>query len=238
MPAPGSAAGAAAGGAVAAILFLAVLLASAVIGLILIKKRRSPREGKVVRKRIGSSPSEQHKDIELAPYHPEQVGEPHYENTKSRQDCVDKVAEASFTGDYDVIDSADAPSKDTDVSRPNDEKIKNPKENQPTGTADVVYTAIDKSKKKKKGKTKGGPSATSTQGADIVEQHYECSEVFGQDWFGNEVGERSAGSHGDDGKGSSSSDAQHSGPQREPSNPNVVYTVVDKSKKMKNRKRH
>ena len=98
---------------------------------------------------------------------------------------------------------------------------------QPRGNPSAVYAVVDKSKKKKRDKTRGGASATTTQGADTEEQHYEWSSCFGQDWFGNvlEV------SHGEVGQGSLSDDAWETCPQSEPCNPSAVYAVVDKSKK-------
>ena len=97
----------------------------------------------------------------------------------------------------------------------------------PSGNPSAVYAVVDKSKKKKRDKTHGGASATTTQGADTEEQHYEWSSCFGQDWFGNvlEV------SHGEVGQGSLSDDAWETCPQSEPCNPSAVYAVVDKSKK-------
>ena len=97
----------------------------------------------------------------------------------------------------------------------------------PTGNPSAVYAVVDKSKKKKRDKTQSGASATTTQGADTEEQHYEWSSVIGQDWFGNvlEV------SHGEVGQGSLSDDAWETCPQSEPYNPSAVYAVVDKSKK-------
>ena len=71
----------------------------------------------------------------------------------------------------------------------------------------AVYAVVDKSKKKKQEKTQGGASATTTQGADTEEQHYEYSDVVGQDWLGNVVGEKLKVNHGDVGQGSSSNDA-------------------------------
>ena len=61
-------------------------------------------------------------------------------------------------------------------------------DDQSKGTPNVVYAVVDKSKKIRKEKTQGGASATTTQGVCTEEQHYECSSVFGQDWFGNVVG--------------------------------------------------
>ena len=99
-------------------------------------------------------------------------------------------------------------------------------EYQPKGTADAVYAVVDVSKKKKHKKTQDGASATTTQGADTEEQHYECSSGFGQDWFGNALRVR-----GDVGRRSPSNDAKQAGPQSEPHNSGAVYAVVDKSKK-------
>ena len=95
----------------------------------------------------------------------------------------------------------------------------------------VVYTVVDKSKKKRKEKTQGGASATTTQGAYTEEQHYEWSSAFGQDWLGNVVGGKPEGNHVDVEQGSTSNDAKGTDPQSEPCNPNAMYAVVNKSKK-------
>ena len=58
---------------------------------------------------------------------------------------------------------------------------------QEPSTPQVVYAEVDKSKKKMKVKKDTSPSATATQGAELEEQHYECSDVLGQDWFGKTV---------------------------------------------------
>ncbi len=102
-------------------------------------------------------------------------------------------------------------------------------EHQPKGTPNAVYAVVDKSKKKKHKKTQDCvSSATTTQGADTEEQHYECSTVFGQDWLGNVNLESN---HGEVGHESLSNDANETVPQPEPHNPGAVYAVVDKSKK-------
>ena len=93
-------------------------------------------------------------------------------------------------------------------------------------TASAVYAVVDKSKKHKGEKTQGGASATTTQGADTEEQHYEWSSGFGQDWLGNALRVR-----GDVGRRSPSNDAKQAGPQSEPHNSGAVYAVVDKNKK-------
>ena len=58
---------------------------------------------------------------------------------------------------------------------------------QEPSTPQVVYAEVDKSKKKTKVKKDTSPSATATQGAELEGQHYECSDVLGQDWFGKTV---------------------------------------------------
>ena len=101
-------------------------------------------------------------------------------------------------------------------------------EQRPRGDPNAVYAVVDKRKKKKQEKTQGGASATTTQGADAEEQHYECSDVIGQDWLGNVVGEKPKVNHGDVGQGSPSNDAWETCPQSEPCSPTTM--VVDKSK--------
>ena len=95
----------------------------------------------------------------------------------------------------------------------------------------ALYAVVDKSKKKKQEKTQGGASATTTQGADTEEQHYEWSNVMGQDWLGNVVEE-----HGEVGQESLHNDAWETVPQSEPCNPGAVCVVVDKSKEEKKEK--
>ena len=107
------------------------------------------------------------------------------------------------------------------------EKTITVQEYQPKGTPNAVYAVVDKSKKSKREKTQGGASATTTQGADTEEQHYECSSGLGQDWLGNVNLERN---HSEVGQGSPSNDAKQ-GPQTGPHNSGAVYAVVDKSKK-------
>ena len=95
----------------------------------------------------------------------------------------------------------------------------------------ALYAVVDKSKKKKQEKTQGGASTTTTQGADTEEQHYECSNVVGQDWFETavEVNPEATLTNA----GCSSTDTETNDPQSEPYNvnPNALYAVVDKSKK-------
>ena len=100
-------------------------------------------------------------------------------------------------------------------------------EYQPKGTPNAVYAVVDMSKKKEH-KTQDSASATTTQGVDTEEQHYECSSGSGQDWLGNVNLERN---HSDVGQGRLSNDANETGSQTEPHNPGAIYAVVDKSKK-------
>ena len=94
----------------------------------------------------------------------------------------------------------------------------------------AVYAVVDKSKKKKQEKTQDGTSATTTQGADTEEQHYECSNIVGQDWFGTavEVNPEAMLTN----TGCSSTDTKTNDPQSEPYNvnPNALYAVIEKSK--------
>ena len=96
----------------------------------------------------------------------------------------------------------------------------------PRGNPNAVYAVADKRKKKKQEKTQGGASATTTQGADTEEQHYECSDVVGQDWLGNVVGEKPKVNHGDVGQGSPSNDAWETCPQSEPCSPTTAVLLT------------
>ena len=106
---------------------------------------------------------------------------------------------------------------------------------QPRGNPNAVYAVVDKRKKRKQEKIQGGISATTTQGGDTEEQHYECNSGLGQDWLGN-VDQKLEVNRSDVGQGSLSNDAWETVPQSEPCNPNAVYAVVDKSKKKKHEK--
>ena len=136
-------------------------------------------------------------------------------------------------GDYETIDDTDIPPNSAARVHLNHTEKKRQPADQPTGTANAVYAVVDKSKKTKKVKAEDDPGPSTTQGDGTEDQHYECSEVFGQDWFGNEVGEKSeAGNHRDvNRKGSLYNNTKGTGPQSETSNPNAVYAEVDKSKK-------
>ena len=235
-------------GASVAFLLLALLIAGIIVGLVVL--RRMKRKGKSLENvAVRIECAEKREELpgnESAAGHSEQrtdeVTPPHermeqheedlqYESTNVLgQGCRGRVEGSGIRsegGHYDVIDSADV------LSKPgigHSVKEKGQQDDQPKGTPNAVYAVVDKSKKKKRGKTQGGASATTTQGVYTEEQHYECSSVFGQDWLGNWAGERPEGNHGDVEKGGPSNEAKETGPQYEPCNPNAVYAVVDRSK--------
>ena len=133
-----------------------------------------------------------------------------------------------YNGDYDEIDAAEILSKDWDRHDTVDEDLQ---VDQPTDTPDAVYAVVDKSRKKKKGKTEGDQSTTATHDPYTEEQHYESSTVIGMDWVGNEM--RPEGDACGVEKGNPSDDLKLTGPHSELCEPNAVYAVVDKSKKRK-----
>ena len=135
-----------------------------------------------------------------------------------------------YNGDYDEIDAAEILSRNWDRhgTVENDQQ-----DEKPSSTPDAVYAVVDKSKKKKKGKTEGDQSTTATQDPYTEEQHYESSTVIGKDWMGNKVNPN--GDAGETEKGSPSGDPKVTGLQSEPCDPNAVYAVIDKSKKIKNK---
>ena len=143
------------------------------------------------------------------------------------QSCPRMMPAVRTVGDY--YDIIDVPSQEG--TGPQCNHTKDHRDDQPKGDPNAVYAVVDKSKKKKQEKTQGGASATTTQGADTEEQHYECSDVVGQDWLGNVVGEKPKVNHGDVGQGSPSNDAWETCPQSEPCSPTTM--VVDKSKNRK-----
>ena len=165
------------------------------------KREESQRKGR----EAAVSHSEQWTD-EVAPHHEmveQHVEDPQYESTDVLgQGCRGRVEGNGIMPEghyYDVSDAAENAQSKEEVGDSND---------QPKGTPNAVYAVVDKSKKKKQGKTQGGASATTTQGIYTEEQHYECSSVFGQDWLGNVAGERPEGDHGDVGQGDPSNDAE------------------------------
>ena len=238
-------------GASGAFLLLALLIAGSIAGLALLRRIKSKGkslENVAVRIECAENREEsQRKGQESAASHseqrPDEVAPPcermeqhvedlHYESTDVLGQGCRGRAEGSVIrsngGHYDVIDAANVLSN-AGIGHGMKENAQ--QDDQPKGTPDAVYAVVDKSKKKKQGKTQGGASATTTQGIYTEEQHYECSSVFGQDWVGNWVGEKPEGNQGDVEKGGPSNAAKKTGLQSETCNPNAVYAVVDKRKK-------
>ena len=208
-------------GASVAFLLLLLLIAGIIIGLVLLrrvkketsleklaeriecaeKRKQSPGKGR--ESAVGHS---EQRTGEVAPHH-ERVElheeDLHYESTDVLgQGCRGRVEGNGIMPEghyYDVSDAAENAQSKEEVGDSND---------QPKGTPNAVYAVVDKSKKKKQGKTRGGASATTTQGIYTEEQHYECSSVFGQDWLGNVAGEKPERDHGDVGQGDPSNDAK------------------------------
>ena len=244
---------------VVAFLLLTLLIAGITIGLVLL--RRAKRKGKVLQKKrklveriecaektkehlkepaakggksTAGSNSEQRIDDEVA-LHYERVQheeELHYDSVDvPRQGVVSRVDGGGIRsgGDhYEAIDAADVLLKD---GVGHGMKEKGQQNDQTKGTPNAVYAVVDKSKKKKQGKTQGGASATTTQSIYTEEQPYECSSAFGEEWLENVAGEKPEGNQGDVEKGGPSNKAKETGPQSETCNPNAVYAVIDRSKK-------
>ena len=166
-----------------------------------------------------------HKDISEG----ERAGvlEPHYDSLEPHKDVSD--SKRADVLELELYDDTIGPHEEISHSEKADAK----ETGLQSGSYDPnrVYAEVDKSKKKKNRNAEGGPSATTAQSVDIVEQHYEVSGVFGQDWFGNEVGEKYEGNLGDVGKGSPSSTAKAIDQLVEPCAPNTVDALVDKNKK-------
>ena len=131
-----------------------------------------------------------------------------------------------YNGDYDEIDATEILSRDWDRHGTVDEGLH---VDQQSSTPDAVYAVVDKSKKKK-GKTEGDQTTATTQDPHTEEQHYESSTVIGMDWLGTEVKPEGDAAGVEEGNPINS---KRTGPQSEPCDPNAVYAVVDKSRKMK-----
>ena len=232
-------------GVVVAFLLLTLLIAGIIVGVVMLRrvKRRSIEKGKwaesivcdernkeLVGKGQESAAGHSEQWVDEAVFHYEQhVEDLHCESTDIEgQGGCDREEGNTMMTSFDVKAAENIPSKDEVGSRREEKGQQN---DQAKGTPNVVYTVVDKSKKRRKEKTQGGASATTTQGVCTEEQHYECSSAFGQDWLGNVVGGKPEGNHGDVEQGSPSNDAKGTGPQSEPCNPKAVYAVVDKSKK-------
>ena len=236
-------------GAVVAFLILTLLIAGIIVGVVLLG--RANRRGKRIEKRrksieliervekreeiveVSSTGNDSERQINNnLVYHYERIQkdeEPGYESVdvaqQGRISQVDREGNRSKGYNYIVVEAVESIHSKEEVGVGVREMGQ--QSERPRGNPNAVYAVVDKSKKKKHKKTQGGASATTTQGADTEEQHYECSTVLGQDWFGNvlEV------SHGDGGQESLSNDAMQTGPKSEPCNPGAVYVMVDKSKK-------
>ena len=199
-------------GAVVAFLLLTLLVAGIIVGAVLLG--RANRRGKRIEKRRKSVELiecvEKREEIPLAGtsstgndserqinnnlvYHYERIqpnDQPGYESVDVGQQRHnrqgDRMGSRCKGGNYNVAEAAKIISSE-DIRQ--NARERNQQDAQPRGKQNAVYAVVDKSKKKKQEKTQGGASATTTQKVYIEEQHYEWSSVFGQDWFGNVVGE-------------------------------------------------
>ena len=239
-------------GAAVAFLLLTLLIAGVIVGAVLLgrankrgkriekrrksvelieceEKRKEIMEVSLAGKSSTGNDSEKQMNDNLEYQRIQPNDEPGYESFDvAQQGCISQVdgkGSASKGDNYFVVEAAKSGHSKEEVG--GGARKMGQQSDRPRGNPSAVYAVVDKSKKKKRDKTQGGASATTTQGADTEEQHYEWSSCFGQDWFGNmlEV------SHGEVGQGSLSDDAWETCPQSEPCNPSAVYAVVDKSKK-------
>ena len=199
-------------GAVVAFLLLTLLIAGIIVGAVLLG--RANRRGKRIEKRRKSVELiecvEKREEIPLAGtsstgndserqihnnlvYHYERIqpnDQPGYESVDVGQQRHnsqgDRMGSRCKGGNSNVAEAAKKLSSE-DITQ--NARERNRQDAQPKGNQNAVYAVVDKSKKKKQEKTQGGASATTTQEVYTEEQHYEWSRVFGQDWFGNVVGE-------------------------------------------------
>jgi len=230
-------------GAVVAFLLLTLLIVGIIVGAVLLKKlkkktrtlnngewvdeiERTEKSTELTGRGRESAAGHSEQWADEAAFHYEQhVADMHYESTDFDGEgycgMLDGNAIGSERNQSDGVVNTPTQHALEHTRMSNDQQSERPR-----GNPNAVYAMVDKSKKKKHKKTQGGASATTTQGADTEEQHYECSDVMGLDWMGNVVEE-----HGDVGQGSLSNDAWETVPQSEPHNPGAVYAVVDKSKK-------
>ena len=242
-------------GAVVAFLLLMLLIAGIIVGAVLLrklkKKTRTLNNGEWVDgiehteksteftgrgRESAAGHSEQWAD-EAAFHYEQRVADMHYESTDfdgegccGREDGNAIRSERNHSDGVGAAENTPTQYALGHTTMSNDQHIERPR-----GDPHAVYTVVDKRKKKKQEKTQGGASATTTQGADTEEQHYyECSDVVGQDWLGNVVGEKPKVDHGGVGQGSPSNDAWETCPQSEPCSPTTM--VVDKSKNRKGEK--
>ena len=198
-------------GAVVAFLLLTLLIAGIIVGVVLLR-RGIKRKEKTLKKGhwieeiecTENSTELTGRDQESAVGHSEQwadeaafhyeqdVADMHYESTDfDGEGCCGREDGNAIRSERNQSDGIGAAENTPMKEELGNIIVSNGQQNdQPKGTPDAVYAVVDKSKKKKQGKTQGGASATTTQGADTEEQHYECSDVVGQDWLGNVVGEK------------------------------------------------
>ena len=219
-------------GAVVAFLLLTLLIAGVIVGAVLLRRARRKGKNNNKKSKMVKIECEEQQEVSLvnestagndsewrvaqAAFHYEQHAEDlHYENIDiGGQGCRGREEGngiRSEEGHYDVVVAADnvplngraghgsLSSKEVQVQQ-DDQSTRD--------TPDALYAVVDKSKKKKQEKTQDGASATTTQGADTEEQHYEWSSGLGQDWFENVVEE-----HGEVGQESLSNEANETGPQ-------------------------
>ena len=223
-------------GAVVAFIFVLILLATSIVMGVVLKKAKQ-RKGKSPAERIegtemiGISPTastcKQQENIEA---NCEREDELHCERTDVLgQSCLSTVRAVRSVGDY--YDIIDVPSQEVAGPQCNDAKEDSQHVDQVKETPSAVYAVVDKCKKQKTGKMESGANTTTTQGPYTEEQHYEGSNILGQDWFGNVAEVRPKGTLCDALKGCAPTDTKRNAPQSEPCNPNAVYAVVDKSKK-------
>ena len=228
-----------AGAVVAFLLLILLLIAGIIVGAVLL--RRAKRKGKKNNKKskMVKIECEEQQEVSLvnestagndsewrvaqAAFHYEQHAEDmHYENIDiGGQGCRGREEGngiRSEEGYYDDVVAADNVPLNGRAGHGSSKEVQVQQDEQSTrDTPDAVYAVVDMSKKKKQEKTQGGASATTAQGADTEEQHYEWSSAFGQDWLGNVVEE-----HGEVGQESLSNDAWETGPQSELYNPGAV----------------
>ena len=202
-------------GAVVAFLFLTLLIAGIIVGAVLLRRTRKEIKKKqkaveiieCVEKKKGlleesvlkaadssfvCKERNQRFDDALASHYEsiQNDEEPGYKSVdvaqQERISQVDGKGSRSKGDNYNVAEAAENISSE-DIGQ--DAMEREQQDAQSRGNQNAVYAVVDKSKKKKQKKTQDGASATNTQGADTEEQYYEWSSVFGQDWFGNVVGE-------------------------------------------------
>ena len=242
-------------GVVVAFLLLILLFAGIIVGVVLFRRGKSKektlKKGHWIEevecaekstqltergRESAAGHSEQWPD-EAAFHFEQHVADMHYESTDfDGEGCCGREDGNEIRSERNQCDGVRAAENTPTKDEPGNTTMPNGQQNdEPKGTPDAVYAVVDMSKKKKHEKTQGGASATTTQGADTEEQHYEWSSGFGQDWLGS-VDQKLEVNLGDVGQRSLSNDAWETGPQSEPCNPSALYAVVDKSKKKKQEK--